>query len=106
MEGISDPSETVCATITYQGVGEDLDEPVYIFPNPVERGQEIHLSGNQWKFDSVVICDLCGRKMLKASGKSVRGFSLLIPADMQRGCYFVKLVKDGRTVKVLKLIVK
>ena len=106
MDGISDPSELVCATVIYQGVDEDLNEPVYIFPNPIERGQELHLSGNQWKFDSVVICDLCGRKIMKASGKSIGGFSFLIPADMQRGCYFVRLMKADKAVKTLKLIVK
>lgn len=106
MEGVSDPSEMACATITYQGIDEGLNDPVYIFPNPVERGHELHLSGNQWKFDSVVVCDLCGHKILKASGRSIGGFSLLIPADMQRGCYIVKLMKDDRVVKNLKLVVR
>lgn len=106
LEGISDPSDVVCATVTYFDVEENLNEPVYLFPNPIERGQEMHLSGNQWKFDSVVICDLCGHVMLKAAGKSQGGFAVAIPADMPRGCYIVRLMKDDEVVKNLKLMVK
>lgn len=84
----------------------DLNEPVFVFPNPVEHGNELHLSGNQWQFDAVVICDLCGRTLMKASGMKVGGFSMTVPSDMQSGCYFVKLMKGDRTVKHLKLIVK
>lgn len=106
LEGISDPSETVCATVTFYDVEENLNEPVYLFPNPIEQGQEMHLSGNQWKFDSVVICDLCGHVMLKAAGKSQGGFKVMIPIDMPRGCYIVCLMKGGETVKNLKLMVR
>ncbi len=106
LDGISDPSETVCATVTYYDVEEDLNEPVYLFPNPIEQGQEMHLSGNQWKFDSVVICDLCGHVMLKAAGKSQGGFAVTIPVDMPRGCYIVRLMKDDEIVKNLKLMVR
>ena len=43
---------------------------------------------------------------MKASGPSVGGFSILIPGDLQPGCYFVKMMKGERVVKNLKLIVK
>ena len=79
---------------------------VYLFPNPIERGQEMHLSGNQWKFDSVVVCDLCGHVMLKAAGKSQGGFAVAIPIDMPRGCYIVRLMNGSETVKNLKLMVR
>lgn len=82
------------------------DAPVYVFPNPVARGGELHISGNQWQFDALIICDLCGHKLMKASGPSVGGFSILIPGDLQPGCYFVKMMKGERVVKNLKLIVK
>lgn len=106
MDGISDPSETKCVRISYQDVEEDLDAPVFLFPNPIGRGQELHVSGNQWKFDSIVICDLCGHRLMKASGTSVGGFVVLIPDDMLQGCYIVKLMKNDKVVKNLKLVVK
>ena len=106
LEGISDPSDIVCAEITYSDVEENSNEPVYLFPNPIERGQEMHLSGNQWKFDSVVVCDLCGHIMLKAAGKSQGGFAVTIPVDMPRGCYIVRLMNGSETVKNLKLMVR
>ena len=106
IDGISDPSETACATVTYYDVEENLSEPVYLFPNPIEKGQEMHLSGNQFKFDSVVVCDLCGHVMLKTVGRAQGGFAVTIPVDMPRGCYIVRLMNGNEIVKNLKLMVK
>ena len=85
---------------------DDENGFVYVFPNPVERGNTIHLSGNEWKFDAIAICDLCGHVVAKASGVSSGGLSITIPKDMQMGLYFVKLSKDGEIVKNLKLMVR
>lgn len=85
---------------------ENEDESVYIFPNPVAKGNAIHLSGNEWKFDAVAIYDLCGHVVAKTSGVSLGGLSILIPEGMQTGLYFVKLMKNGRVVKNLKLDVR
>ena len=82
------------------------DEPIYIFPNPVEKGNVIHLSGNEWKFDAVAIYDLCGHVVAKTSGFSLGGLCITVPEGMQTGLYFVKLMKNGRVVKNLKLDVR
>lgn len=87
-------------------VVDELSEAVYLFPNPVDRGQTLHLSGNNKSFDAVAICDLCGRTLLKASGNMVGDFAMTVPADFVRGCYIVKMMRNGAVVKYEKLMVK
>ena len=82
------------------------EEPVYLFPNPVEAGQTLHLSGNNSLFDAVVLCDLSGRTLLKASGHAVGDFAITIPSDLAKGCYIVKLMRNGAVVKYEKLLVQ
>ena len=90
---------------TWNTVDED-NTSVYLFPNPIERGQVLHLSGNAHQFDAVAICDLCGRTMFKATGSAVGDFTVTIPTDFNRGCYIVKLMRNGNVVKYEKLLVK
>ena len=82
------------------------EEPVYLFPNPVEAGQTLHLSGNNSLFDAVVLCDLSGRTLLKASGHAVGDFAITIPSDLAKGCYIVKLKRGNVVVKYSKLFLK
>ena len=85
---------------------EETRDAVYLFPNPVARGQLLHLSGNTHQFDTVAICDLCGRTMYKATGNAVGDISISIPTDFSRGCYIVKLMRNGVVIKYEKLLVK
>ena len=85
---------------------EEEAELVYLFPNPIESGQTLHLSGNSSLFDAIVICDLSGRTLFKASGKGVGDWALTIPSDMAKGCYIVKLMRNNSVVKYEKLLVK
>ena len=85
---------------------EEEQAGVFLFPNPIHRGQALHLSGNAQQFDAVAICDLCGRTVLKAAGNAVGDFAVTIPSDFSRGCYIVKLMCNGNVVKYEKLLVK
>ena len=85
---------------------EETQEVVYLFPNPVEAGQTLHVSGNCNAFDAFTICDLCGRTLLKASGHAVGDFAVALPEDFAKGCYIVKLMRNGNVVKLEKLMVK
>ena len=85
---------------------EEMQTTVYLFPNPVERGQTLHVSGNTCHFDAVVLCDLCGHTVLKAAGKVVGDFAVTLPRDFNKGCYIVKLMCNGNVVKYEKLLVK
>ena len=89
----------------WNAVGEE-HAAVYLFPNPIDRGQALHLSGNAQQFDAVAICDLCGRTVLKAMGNAIGDFAVTIPSDLNRGCYIVKLMRNGNVVKYEKLLVK
>ena len=85
---------------------EEAQDVVYLFPNPVEAGQTLHVSGNCNTFDAVTICDLCGRTLLKASGHAVGDFAVALPEDFVKGCYIVKLMRNGNVVRFEKLMVK
>lgn len=85
---------------------EETNEAVYLFPNPIEHGQTLHVSGNCNTFDGIVICDLCGRTILKAAGNQVGEFSITLPEGLAQGCYIVKLTRNGSAVKYEKLLVK
>ncbi len=87
-------------------VVEENEGALHLFPNPIERGQTLHLSGNAHQFDAVVLCDLCGRTMFKAMGNAVGDLAFTLPADFSRGCYIVKLMHNGSVVKYEKLLVK
>jgi endonuclease I len=85
---------------------EEGDEAVCLFPNPVESGQTLHVSGNCNQFDAMAVCDLCGRTLLKASGDAVDDFVVTLPNSFAKGCYIVKLMSNGAVVKYEKLLVK
>jgi len=87
-------------------VVEEDNNTIYLFPNPIEVGQTLHLSGNHNDFDAIAICDLCGRTILKASGHAVGDFSITLPADFSKGSYIVKLMRNGAIIKYQKLFVK
>ena len=87
-------------------VNEDLTEGVALFPNPIEVGQTLKLSGNNNLFDAIVICDLNGRTLLKVSGKAINDFEVIVPEGFAQGCYIVKLMRNGAVVKYEKLLVK
>ena len=85
---------------------EETTEAAFLFPNPVEAGQTLHVSGNSNQFDAVIICDLSGRTLLKATGNAVGDFAVSLPANLARGCYIVKLMRGKSVVKYEKLMVK
>ena len=85
---------------------EETSEAVFLFPNPIEAGQVLHVSGNSNSFDAVSICDLSGRTLLKATGNAVGDFAVTLPNDLAKGCYIVKLMRNGSVVKYEKLLVK
>ena len=85
---------------------EEENAAVYLFPNPIERGQTLHVSGNSSQFDAVAICDLCGRILLKATGRAVGDVAVTLPNDLAQGCYIVKLMRNNAVVKYEKLLVK
>jgi endonuclease I len=87
-------------------IDNHLNEPVYLFPNPIEAGQSLHVSGNLQTFDAVAVCDLCGRTLMKATGNAVGEFTLTLPNDLAKGCYIVKLMRGETVVKHEKLLVK
>ena len=85
---------------------EEVQVAVYLFPNPLEAGQTLHVSGNCNSFDAITICDLCGHTLLKASGHAVGDFTMTLPNGFAKGCYIVKLMRNGSVVKYEKLLVK
>ena len=91
---------------TWTVVEEDVEKTVFLFPNPVGRGQTLHLSGNTNAFDAVVLCDLCGHTLFKATGHPVGEFVVSLPADLARGCYIVKLMNGDSVLRYEKLLVK
>ncbi|MBQ8959282.1 MAG: endonuclease [Bacteroidales bacterium] len=84
---------------------DENSEPVYLFPNPVKRGQMLYVSGSN-TFDAIIICDLSGRTMLKATGNQVGDSAITLPNGIARGCYIVKLMRGDAAVKYQKLLVK
>ena len=81
-------------------------EAVYMFPNPIEAGQTLHLSGNNSLFDAIELCDLSGRTLLKAAGDTVGELSINIPGNLAKGCYVIKFIHNGAVAKYQKLMVK
>ena len=91
---------------TWNEVGENPTQAVYLFPNPVERGRTLHLSGNYNSFDSAEVCDMMGRTVTTTANKSKDCQEIPLPKDIRHGCYIVKLMRNGTVVKYEKLLVK
>lgn len=87
-------------------VVEENSVDAYLFPNPIECGQTLHLSGDRNAFDAVAICDLCGRTLFKTSGHLAGDFAVTLPDGFAKGCYIVKLMCNGNVLKYEKLLVK
>ena len=85
---------------------DEAQSAVYFFPNPIEAGQTLHVSGNSSDFDAIVVCDLSGRTLLKATGDAVGEFSVTLPSNFTKGCYIVKLLRNNAVVKYGKLMVR
>ena len=83
---------------------EEAQQSVAVFPNPVERGQTIHVSGNA--IDGAVLCDLYGRVVLKACTHVADDCVMTLPDDLAQGCYIVKVLRKGAIVRYEKLMVK
>ena len=88
---------------TWNDVSEETDA-VALFPNPVEHGQTLHVCGNA--VDGVEFFDLCGRIVLKANTPVGDDCVVTLPDDLAQGCYIVKVMRNGATVKYEKLLVK
>ena len=87
-------------------VVEEMQEVICLFPNPVDPGQTLHVSGNCNAFDAIAICDLCGRTLIKATGNAVDDFVVTLPNGFAKGCYIVKLMRNDTVMKFEKLLVK
>ena len=85
---------------------EEMSASVCLFPNPVEPGHVLHVSGNCNGFDAVVICDLSGRTLMKATGNQVGELAVTLPENIAKGCYIVKMMWGNAIVKHEKLLVK
>ena len=90
---------------TWNTVAEEIDA-VHLFPNPVESGQTLHLSGNSNLFDAIAIYDLSGRILFKASGHAADDFAVTLPNNLTQGCYIIKIMRNNAVVKYEKLMVK
>ena len=77
-----------------------------LFPNPVERGQTLRVSGDAYPFDALLLCDLCGRALLRAESDPLGAITLTLPSDLVSGTYVVKLMRDNAVVRYEKLIVR
>ena len=92
---------------TWDITEQESSQAVYLFPNPIDRGQVLHLSGHCSAFDDVIVCDMTGRTLFKTPTGNTKGScQLTLPRDLQRGCYIVKLMRGDKVVKYEKLLVK
>ena len=88
---------------TWNAIGEETDA-IALFPNPIEHGQTLHVCGNA--IDGVVLCDLCGRMVLKVDTRANDDCIVTLPDDLAQGCYIVKVMRNGTAVRYEKLLVK
>ena len=85
---------------------EENKETISLFPNPVEVGQTLHLSGALNSIDDLSIYDLSGRRVFRSSVDTGSGFAVTLPDTITQGCYIVKLTRNGSVVKYEKLLVR
>jgi len=83
---------------------EDLQS--LVFPNPVDKGGELHFAPMSQGFDKVSVCDLSGRAILQMCATNETDFDLALPEGLQSGFYILQLQQEGRVVGTLKLVVK
>ena len=85
---------------------EEAVEAVCLFPNPIETGQTLRVSGGSQQFDAMALCDLCGRTLFEAKGDTVGGLTITLPDTFAPGCYLVRLTRNNGVVRNEKLLVR
>ena len=95
----------VAQFIPNTGVGESV-EVVCLFPNPIEAGQTLRVSGGAQQFDALTLCDLFGRTLFEARGDTAGGLTITLPDALAPGCYLVKLTRDNEVVRYGKILVR
>lgn len=98
-------SNLVANFIQNTGVEEAL-EAVCLFPNPIETGGTLRVSGGSRQFDALALCDLCGRTLFEATGDTTGGLTVTLPDTFAPGCYLVRLTQDNKVVRYEKLLVR
>ena len=76
-----------------------------VYPNPAHPGGTLFLSGLNGVVDEVVISDVMGKVMLRKAVVDPDRVELSLPREIQKGMYFIQLLREKRAVTNSKLLI-
>jgi ligand-binding sensor domain-containing protein len=88
------------------GPNNDFEESISLFPNPVRKGEAIHIEGESFHFNRIELLDTSGRILLRKKLSTPATISRLeLPADfLSKGILFLR-IRKGREARVMKVLV-
>lgn len=101
----SDPTDKVCADITYTSLSEyigvdELEEVYTVYPNPANN--VLHLDYSSEPSASFVLYDMLGSKVY---AEELSGATSVDLTSFESGIYFYTFSAEGRETEVQKLII-
>lgn len=90
---------------TWSVPADELETTIAVYPNPVQRGGEIHVDLRQQKVDRMAISDISGKVLfvveLNAGEKNI----VVLSEKLQSGFYFLQFRNGGQVVMNKKLLI-
>ena len=86
-------------------IDEQEEMTIKMYPNPVQRGGEIHVNISGQKIDQIAICDLSGRRLFLIDINDNSQITFILPKDLNSGFYMVQLRNGGHVVMNRKLLI-
>jgi hypothetical protein len=80
----------------------EYEDPLFIYPNPVEDILFFNLSTSKIKYNSAIITDVTGKKVLNFT--DISNLSFLNLSGLNQGTYFLTLISGAQSKKPLKII--
>jgi hypothetical protein len=80
----------------------EYEDPLFIYPNPVEDILFFNLSTSKIKYNSAIITDVTGKKVLNFT--DISNLSFLNLSGLNQGTYFLTLISGTQSKKPLKII--
>lgn len=89
----------------WTGVSEQTMAGIEVYPNPVQRGGELHIDFGNQQVDQIAVCDISGRVFQLIDINNNENITFILSEDMRNGFYFLQFRKDHYVVMNRKLLI-
>ena len=89
----------------WNGVSEQPQTAIAVYPNPVQRGGEVHVEFGSQPVDQIAICDISGRVLQLFDINNEEKITFILSEDIHNGFYILQFRKENYVVMNRKLLI-